>query len=380
LKKWLWAGAVAVIVVLAVLARGSREPVVEVGLVATAYPYQNVALLNAAGFVVAQRKASVSTKASGRLEWLGVQEGSAVRTDEVIAKLDDRDVRAQADQAKSNISVAKATLGQAEVELTDARAAWSRSQELRGQNFISQATLDTALARLNKARAGVESARAAVGAAEALSRAAEVAVEQTRIRAPFDGVVLTKNANVGDILTPFSSAAESKGAVVTMADMASLEVEADVSESSLANIKPGQPCEIQLDALPNERFRGRVSRLVPTVDRSKATVLTKIAFIDRDPRVLPEMAAKVVFLSREVTAEERTPSSVISAQALTERGGKPVVFALSGTEARMVSVDQKHTISDAIVVSLKAGERVVLNPPANLADGSRVQLAKKQAP
>ena len=137
--------------------------------------------------------------------------------------------------------------------------------------------------------------------AEANARNAEVAVDYTQIRAPFDGVILSKSANVGDMVTPFSSAADSKGAVVTMADMSTLEVEADVSESSLAKIRVGQPCEITLDALPGERFRGRISRMVPTVDRAKATVMTKVQFEAIDPRVLPEMSAKVSFLSQDVT-------------------------------------------------------------------------------
>ena len=376
-KPWALAG-LALLAAVVLLTRGNRDIEVDTGMVSTAYPYQNAALLNAAGFVVAQRKAAVSTKATGRLEWLGVQEGSKVRAGDIIARLDARDVRAQADQAQANVGVARAGVGQADAENTDARAALDRTRELRQKNFISQATLDESMARFNKAQAGLASARAGLTAAQANARAAEVAVEQTLIRAPFDGVVLTKNANVGDILTPFSSAAESKGAVVSMADMATLEVEADVSESSLGQIKPGQPCEIQLDALPDERFRGRVSRLVPTVDRSKATVLTKIEIIDRDPRVLPEMAAKVVFLSREVTQPERQPRLVVSAQAITQRESKPVVFALSGTVARMLPVTPGDKIGDAIVITaLKAGERVVLNPPANLQDGSHVKLAKK---
>ncbi len=137
----------------------------------------------------------------------------------------------------------------------------------------------------------------------------QVSVDYTQIRAPFDGVILSKSANVGDMVTPFSSAADSKGAVVSMADMSTLEVEADVSESSLAKISVGQPVEITLDALPDVRFRGRISRMVPTVDRAKATVMTKVRFDAIDPRVLPEMSAKVSFLSQDVTPEQQRRSS-----------------------------------------------------------------------
>ena len=178
---------------------------------------------------------------------------------------------------------------------------------------MSQASHDEVLGRYDRAQAAVNSAQAAVRAAEANRRAAEVAVEQTVIRAPFDGVVLTKNANVGDTITPFSSALDTKGAVVTMADMSTLEVEADVSESNLEKVHVDQPCMIELDALPSVRFEGYVSRMVPTVDRTKATVMTKIRFRELDPRILPDMSAKVAFLSRPLSAAEhasRVPPSM----------------------------------------------------------------------
>ena len=186
---------------------------------------------------------------------------------------------------------------------------------------MSQAALDTAKMRADRAVAGVASAKAAIAVAEANARNAQVAVDYTLIRAPFDGVIVSKSANVGDMVTPFSSAADSKGAVVTMADMSTLEVEADVSESSLAKIKVGQPCEITLDALPDARFRGRISRMVPTVDRAKATVMTKVQFDAIDPRILPEMSAKVSFLSQEVTAEQQKPLLAVHPDALAARDG-----------------------------------------------------------
>ena len=180
--------------------------------------------------------------------------------------------------------------------------------------------------------------RPALGAAEAGRRSAEVSVEQTVIRAPFDGVVLTKNANVGDTITPFSSALDTKGAVVTMADMGTLEVEADVSESNLQKVKVGQPCEIELDAIPDARFQGQVSRLVPTVDRSKATVMTKISFRELDPRILPDMSAKVAFLTEELPAGQRMPSPAVNAAAVVERGGRTVAYVVRDAKAYEVPV------------------------------------------
>ena len=291
-RRWRYL-AIAALVVVAGLGwlRHSSEIAVETTGISAAYPYQGVTLLNATGYVVAQRKAAVASKATGRLEWLGVQEGSIVKAGEVIARLESADVSASSEQAAASVLAAKA-------ELEDARVDLNRAQDLAAKKFVSKSVLDQAKARFDKAQA-------AVAVASANRKGTEVAVDQTRIRAPFDGVVLTKAANVGDIVTPFSSAIDSKGAVVTVADMSTLEVEADVSESNLSKIKVGQPCEIALDAFPDLRMQGEVSRLVPTVDRAKASVLTKIRFLDRDPRVLPEMSAKVAFLSEALAADKR---------------------------------------------------------------------------
>ena len=222
-------------------------------------------------------------------------------------------------------------------------------------------------------------ARSSLAAAKASQHVAQVAVDYTVIRAPFDGVVLTKNANIGDIVTPFSSAADSKGAVVTMADMTTLEVEADVSESSLAKVKVGQPCEIVLDALPDARFRGTISRMVPTVDRAKATVMTKIRFNELDPRILPEMSAKVSFLSQEITADQQKPVLAVHPDALVERGGKLVVLAIRGDKAEEVAVARGAKLGDlmAITGALKAGDKVVQKPAESLHGGAAVKIESK---
>ena len=209
------------------------------------------------------------------------------------SRLENRDVTAQMEQAAASVRLARANLEQGQAELDEAERALKRSRELLERKFVSQAAHDTAIARYEKARAAIAGYRAAIAVAQANHRAAQIAVEQTLIRAPFDGVVLTKNANVGDVITPFSSALGSQAAVVTMADMSTLEVEADVAESNLSKVKLDQPCEIELDALPHQRFRGVLHRLVPTVDRSKATVTAKVRFVDTDARILPEMSAKV---------------------------------------------------------------------------------------
>jgi RND family efflux transporter MFP subunit len=224
----------------------------------------------------------------------------------------------------------------------------------------------------------MNSLEAAVAVARANLKSADVAVDQTIIRAPFDGVVLTKNANVGDNITPFSSAADSKGAVVTIADMDTLEVEADVSESAIGRIKVGQPCEIQLDAIPGERFPGMVSRTVPTVDRAKATVLVKVRFVMRDARVLPDMSAKVAFLAREVRADEHKPVTAVLPAAIVTREGASYLYVMREDRAMLTKVETGAKLGDLLEVrGIKPGERVVLKPLDKLSDGARVKPLQK---
>jgi HlyD family secretion protein len=377
---WWIAGIVAIAVLAgAWFALRPRASAVATTPIVTAYASQQFVVLNAAGYVVAQRKAAISSKASGRLEWLGVAEGTRVKAGEVIARLDARDVAAQLEAARANVEVAKAALEQARAEERDAAASLDRTQNLNKQKFVSQSALDQAKARADRAVAGVASARAAIVAAQATAKNAQIAVDYTLIRAPFDGIILSKSANVGDMVTPFSSAADSKGAVVTMADMSTLEVEADVSESSLARIHPGQPAEIVLDALPDTRFRGAVSRMVPTVDRAKATVMTKVRFEAIDPRVLPEMSAKVSFLSRPVTAEQQAAMIAVHRDALTQRDGKTLVFVLRDGKAVAVPVTPGPTVGEltAVTGEVKSGEKAVLKPAPELASGTAVKPVAK---
>jgi RND family efflux transporter MFP subunit len=354
-------------------------PQVEITAVTLAYPYQADTVLNATGYVVAQRKASVASKATGRLEWLGVAEGSRVKKGEVIARLEHQDVEAARAQAAANVTVARANVQQALAEEQEANRQLGRSKELLAQNFIAPAVYDTALARYDKARAAVNSARAAETAAGAGLQAAAVAVDQTVIRAPFDGVVLTKNANVGDTITPFSQALDTKGAVVTMADMSSLEVEADVSESNLQKVKVGQSCVVELDAVPDARFQGSVNRVVPTVDRAKATVMTKISFRDPDPRILPDMSARVAFLTRELAPDEREPRLAVRTAAVVRSDADQVVYVVRDDKVARVVVQTGRPIGEMVelVRGPRAGEKVVVSPPPTLRDGAAVRLVKK---
>lgn len=376
-------GAVLLLVLLLVILffSGVLRPAASVEIVSVqqTYPSQGFTLLNASGYVVAQRKAAVASKATGRLVWLGVEEGSRVRRGEVLARIENDDVLAGQSQAAANLNSTHAALEQAQAELHDAERSFARFKALLAEGIVSRADYDAAQARYRKARAAVGGAEANIRAATAALDAATVAVEFTLIRAPFDAVVLTKNADVGDIVTPLGAAADAKAAVVTIADMGSLQAEVDVSESNLEQVKVGQPCEIQLDAFPDLRFRGVVHMIVPTADRSKATVLVKVRFVDFDERILPEMSAKVAFLSRSVAAGEQKSRTTVNPAAVVKRNGRTVVFLVEDKRVVATPVDLGAKLGDQVEVlrGVKAGDRVVVRPGDKLRDGSRIAIEEK---
>jgi RND family efflux transporter MFP subunit len=336
-------------------------------------------MLNASGYVVAQRKSALASKVTGRLIWLGVEEGSFVKKEQVVARLENQDVSAAKDQAAANVNVARFNLEQAQAELRDATASLNRNKELLSRGVVARQTYDDVLARYEKAVAGVAAAEAALKAATAALEGAAALLEYTLIRAPFDAVVLTKDADIGDIVTPLGAAANAKAAVVTIADMSSLEVEADVSESNLSRVRLGQPCEIQLDALPEQRFRGEIHMVVPTADRSKATVMVKVRFVDKDRRILPEMSAKVAFLSRPVTGDEKKPRIALSQSAVANWKNPKTVFLVKGDRVIETPVSLGGPMGDMVEVlqGVKIGDRVVRNPSDRLRNGSKIKIEEK---
>lgn len=382
-KRLYYATALLVLIVLAVIlyATGLLAPAAEVqiGTASLVYPSQAFTDLTASGYVVAQRRSSLAAKVTAQLVWLGVEEGSKVQKGQVVARLESQDALAAREQAAANIKTAESNLEQARAELTDAELSLRRAKELVAKGYIAQAEYDTALARSRKAVAAVASGQSAIKASQAAFTSAEVAVEYTLIRAPFDAVVLTKNADVGDIVTPLGAAANAKSAVVTVADLASLQVEVDVSESNLEKIKLGQPCEIQLDALPDVRFPGVVHMIVPTADRTKATVTVKVRFTERDPRVLPEMSAKVAFLSRSPRSGEETPVTAVNKSAAVRRNGQTGVFVVTDDKVSFAPLTLGGQLGEAVEIKsgVKAGDRIVINPPKQLKNGMRVKRSEK---
>jgi len=375
---WWAAAALAAAGVTALLVFTGRlggGPVVEVAAVSRLWPSQSLSLLNASGHVVAQRKAAVASKLTGRLVELRVEEGDAVKEGEVVARLESADAEAARDQAAANLAVARARLEEALAERTDATLQHERIRRLLGTGAVSRSQYDASEARYRRGRALVSSMEAAVTSAEAALRSADVGLEYTLIRAPFDAVVLTKDADVGDIVTPLGAAADAKAAVVNIADLDSLQVEVDVSETNLHQVQVGQPCEIQLDALPGRWFPGQVGAIIPTADRTKASVKVKVAFSEKVPGVLPEMSAKVAFLSRPSRPEEREPCTAVPAAALASRDGAEVVFLVAGGRAEARAVRPGIRFGEWVEVAggVQPGDRVVVRPPESLRGGARVR-------
>jgi RND family efflux transporter MFP subunit len=374
---------VALIVVLAVAAAvimfSKRSVTIETSSVSMFFPTQSFTLLNSSGYVVAQRKAAVASKTTGRLEWIGVEEGNNVVAGQIIARLENKDLESSVRQAEAVLQNSRAVREQSVAELTDAEKSLRRHKELLAAGIVSQAEYDIAEARFKRARAATAAAEAGIATTVAGLQGANVNLGYSLIRAPFDAVVLTKNADVGDIITPLGAAANSKAAVVTIADLASLQVEADVSESNLAQIRHGQPCEVTLDAIPGSRFQGVVQTIVPTADRSKASVMVKIRFLERDRRIFPEMSAKVAFLQRQAQAVDKVAKVVLNPAAVVTSDGRRGVYLIVGNKVRFTPVTTGVKLGDLLeVTGLKSGDKVALKPLERLKDGSRISFPEKK--
>ena len=352
---------------------------VQTAAVQTMYPSQTFTLLNASGYVVADRKSAVASKVTGRLVFLGVEEGSRVKEGQIIARLESRDSAAARDRAAQNVTVARYNQEQAQAELANATLDYERKKNLVERGTISRSAFDTAEARYRSARASVEALTAALRASQAALEEAGVLLDYANIRAPFDAVVLTKNADIGDIVTPLAATADAKAAVVTIADMNSLLAEVDVSESNIAQVKVGQPCEIRLDAFADTRFPARVHMILPTADRSKASISVKVAFLERDPRVLPEMSAKVAFLVREPATDEKAPFRAAPAAAVTLRNGRQIVFLIEADHVREVVVEIGRRFGEMVELrdGPAAGSRIATAPLDPLKNGTRVSIPKQ---
>jgi RND family efflux transporter MFP subunit len=332
----IFAVAVVVVAVTMIVLRARAVPTAQVATAAAsggaAGGAAGATSVTANGYVVARTKASVSAKTAGRLAYLGVSEGSYVHRGEIIARLDNADFQAAVSQAQANVATADASVIEATADRDQSARDAARIREIRTRNpnLMSEQDLETATSRATGASARYNAAVARKRSAEAALRLAQASNENTVIRAPFTGTVLRKDAEVGEVVAPSVGGGLTRGAVVTMADLSTLEVEVDVNEAYISRIANGRPARITLDAYPDTTFRGEVRQVVPTADRQRATVQVKVSILDRDPRILPEMGAKVDFLEpeqpRAAGASPVRTSIRVPSTALRTDGGASYVW------------------------------------------------------
>jgi HlyD family secretion protein len=352
-------------------------------------------LLTASGYVVARRKAVVSAKIQGRLAELRVEEGSRVREGEILARLESEDYeaqvsrsRAQVQQAEAQIAAAQASMRRAEADLSEARRQVGVNERLSQEQILPKDTHDASRSRVSvleaaigQARADEQRAAAALTQAKADLSYVQALLQNTVIRAPFSGVVVKKMAEVGESVAPIPpgvNLSTSSGAVVALADLDTLEVEVDVAEANVAKLTDRQRAEVTVEAFPDKRYNAELRQVIPTADRTKATVMVKVTILDKDPDLKPEMSAKATFL--EAPQAGRDPAAPAKATVLVPqttvitRNGKPHVFEVVDGTARLVAITTGPTRQDRVVVTggLVGSETLVANPPEGLKDGDRV--------
>ncbi|MBK8232586.1 MAG: efflux RND transporter periplasmic adaptor subunit [Candidatus Eisenbacteria bacterium] len=335
------------------------------------------AALTANGYVVARTKASISSKVPGRLEYLGVSEGSVVQAGEVIARLENADYRAAERQAEAQLAVAKAALSELEATRDQIARDVRRNEELYQDKLISDQEWERLRSRQTEAEARVASGRAQIQAAGAALEVARANLENTLIRAPFSGTVLRKDAEVGELVAPTQGGGGlTRGAVATVADLTTLEVEVDVNEAYIARIRHTQPCRIILDAYPEVSFKGQVRQVLPTADRQRATVQVKVAIGEQDARILPEMGARVEFLEEAKPDTPDAPSRImVPAAAVRQEGGNPVIWVVRSGRLERREVDAGPVSGERREIrrGLTGGEQVVIDGPEVLKPGQNVK-------
>lgn len=395
-RRGLWIAAAVVVALLLIAAgvalfvlRGQRfevEAAVAAPPSAAAGP---TAILQATGYVTARRQATVSAQITGTLTQVLIEEGEHVTAGQVLARLEDTAQRASLAQSAAQVQAAQALLVQFQAQLEQGRRDLKRNQDLIDRQLVSQQALETARTQVETLDAQVASQRKQVELSQAAARGAQVQLDYTTVRAPFTGVVIAKAAQAGEIISPISAGGGfTRTGVGTIVDMDSLEIEVDVNEAYINRVQSDQPAQAVLDAYPEWTIPAHVIAIVPTADRSKATVKVRVAIDQKDPRILPDMGVRVSFLEQAAKkngsgsgAEEpaAVPKGVlVPAGAIVERDGKSVVFAIDGEHARAATVTPGQVYGDLRAVDgIANGARVIRAPPAEMTDGARV-IVKKQ--
>jgi len=367
---WYWNGAAAVPV---------HVVVAQAAAVADGSVPGAGSVLDASGYIVARRLATVSSKITGRMIELDIEEGEHVKAGQVIARLDDTNSRAAFDQARAQLDFAKAALAQTEVNLANAQRDYDRQSSLLPQHFVSQAAVDNARTTADGLRAELATQRSNIGVAASGLAVAQRNLDDTIVRAPFAGVVTVKAAQPGEIVSPMSAGGGfTRTGIGTIVDMDSLEIQVDVNENFINRVDPGQAVDAKLNAYPDWHIPAHVIAIIPTADRSKGTVTVRIALDQKDPRILPEMGVRVAFLA----AASGTPSAPAAAgvrvpkRAVDASGSTGVVFVLHESRVERRAVRLGDADGDAVILTsgLAAGERLAVGDFKELKNGATVRV------
>ncbi len=336
-------------------------------------------VLNASGYVTARRRATISSKVTGKLVEVNVEEGMAVREGQILARLDDASYRAGLALAQAQLEQARGAVRETEVRLAEAQLTLKRRAQLAADGITTQAEVDQAKAEVDSLAARIQSSKEQVNVAASQVALQQTDLDNTIIRAPFSGVAISKDAQAGEMVSPVSAGGGfTRTGISTIVDMKSLEIEVDVNESYINRVKPAQDVTAVLDAYPDFQIPARVITTVPTADRQKATVLVRIGFREIDPRVLPDMGVKVTFLRAAGDATEAPsaqPTALVPKSSVKTEGDKSHVFVVrpdNTVERRAVRTGGTDGDRLEVIAGLKSGERVVVTPPPTLADGARV--------
>jgi HlyD family secretion protein len=339
------------------------------------------ALLNASGYVTPRRRATIAAKITGRVTGVFFDEGTRVQEGQLLATLDDSDAMKALNSAKADRDSSQAAIADWQVQLRNAQIELRRADQLQKAGVQTQEQLDNARTNADSLSAKIDLAKAQVAAAQARIQEAQQAVDNCTIRAPFAGIVVSKDAQVGEMVSPVSAGGGfTRTGIATIVDMNSNEIEVDVNESYIARVHDGQPVTAILDAYPDWEIPSRVRTIIPTADRQKATVKVRISFLKLDPRILPDMGIKVTFLgdAQEKKPGAETPAALVSQSAVRDDGGKKVVFLVKDNrlERRAVTVGAVRGSDTEVIAGLAVGDTVVVNGPTDLHDGQVVAIKR----
>jgi HlyD family secretion protein len=384
-RRWIAWSALVILVCAAGVAAwqwSTRERPIQVETVAVLERAagRQAAVLNASGYVTARRRATIASKITGKLVEVNVEEGMAVREGQILARLDDATLRATLALAEAQVEAARRGVRENEVRLNEAKLTFTRLSRLIKEGLVTQAELEAAEAQVDSFDARILAAREQVKVAEQQVALAKTNLDDTIIRAPFSGVAISKDAQPGETVSPVSAGGGfTRTGICTIVDMESLEIEVDVNEAYINRVRPRQDVSAALDAYPDSPIPARVITTVPTADRQKATVLVRIGFNELDSRILPDMGVKVTFLRDDADTDLGTarPVTLVPKSAIRTEGERSYAFVVSSAgivDRRAVTTGGTDGDRLEVLAGLAAGERVVVSPPPELANGAQVEL------